>query len=86
VEFVRWWRENVRRPGREGNNAALDYFSVENAEEQTGIVQPQVSKWGKRLADVPKYRAALRQPGRCRAAGHLMPAFRLASRGVSHGG
>ena len=56
-EFVRWWREKVRRPGR--NNSDLNYFSVDNAEAWTGISQVQVARWNKRLQDRAAYRDAL---------------------------
>lgn len=57
-EFVRWWKENVRKAGQ-GNNAGPRYLSVADAEEKTGITQQQVSKWKARLADREAYRAAL---------------------------
>jgi len=34
-------------------------LSFDDAQAQTGISPQQVSKWAKRLADKPKYRAAL---------------------------
>jgi len=40
-EFVRWWREKVRRPGQ-GNIADRGYFSVEQAQGQTEITPQQV--------------------------------------------
>ena len=53
--IVRWWAENVRRPGQ-GNNAERGYLS-DDATAQTGITQQQVSRWRKRLQDKGKYRA-----------------------------
>lgn len=58
VEFVGWWKANVRRPGQ-GNNPGPHYFSVDQAQNATGIRQPQVSKWGKRIADKQKYKDQL---------------------------
>ena len=59
-EFIRWWREHVRRDGRPGETVAdRGLFSVENAEHVTGIANQQVSRWGKYLADKPKYRERL---------------------------
>ncbi len=51
-EFVRWWDENVRRPGQ-GNNADRRYLSVDQAEDLAGITQQQVSKWRRRLKGFP---------------------------------
>jgi len=63
VEFVRWWRENVRRAGRSIISARE--IIAEDAEAQTGISPVQVSRWGKRLADVPQeqFEAALADDG-----------------------
>lgn len=58
TEFVQWWAEHVRK-GRPKSNADSALLSVDQAEELTGIAQPQVSKWAKRLKDIGKYRAAL---------------------------
>lgn len=62
VEFVRWWRENVTK--NKGGDRVSDQkrgsaFLVADAEAATGIKQQQVSKWAKRLQDVPKYRASV---------------------------
>lgn len=63
IEFVRWWRENVsvhhggdRRPDQVRRSANLN---KEQAAEATGISFQTVSRWAKRLKDVPKYREAL---------------------------
>lgn len=58
IEFVQWWRDNVRGKGQRGNSAGLGYF-VEHAEEVTGITHQQVSKWKKRLTDRDKYRSTI---------------------------
>lgn len=55
-EFVGWWKRTVRRPGNQPNNADRDYLSASQAEELTGIKQPQVSKWDKKLANEEAYR------------------------------
>jgi phage N-6-adenine-methyltransferase len=62
IEFVQWWKEHVgsNHGGDRSKNADRDScFSCEKAEELTGITQPQVAKWKKRLADRVKYRATL---------------------------
>jgi len=59
AEYLGWWDENVRPAGQGRNNAARGYFSVSEAEAQTGIAQQQVSRWRKRLADPEAYRAAM---------------------------
>ena len=58
TEFVRWWDENVRRPGGQLNNSDRNY-SVDEATKLTGITQQQVSKWRRRLQDPEAYRAML---------------------------
>jgi hypothetical protein len=60
TEFVRWWRETVRpnRGARTDINVG-PRFSCEDAEELTGVTQQIVSKWNKRLRDLPDYRARL---------------------------
>lgn len=57
-EFVRWWRENVRGPGKV-NSPRPGRIGMDDAENQTGITHQQVSKWATRLKDLPKYRAVL---------------------------
>lgn len=47
IDFVGWWRDNVRRAGQ-GNNAEPRYF-VEEAERLTGLSQQQTSRWRKQL-------------------------------------
>jgi len=54
AEFVRWWDENVR-PAGQGNNAGRRYLSKDEADDQTGITQQQVSKWRRRLKEPEKY-------------------------------
>lgn len=58
VEFVQWWKNNVRGPGK-SNSARPGLFGCDQAEDLTGITQEQVSKWRKRLADRDKYRATI---------------------------
>jgi hypothetical protein len=48
AEFVRWWRENVRGPGKV-NCRRTGTIDCEDAERQTEISKQQVSKWAKRL-------------------------------------
>lgn len=64
VAFVEWWEGRVTTrisPGRAGNksNAHLHSISVKDAEALTGISQPQVSRWRKRLSDRDTYRTYL---------------------------
>ena len=58
AEFVGWWREKVRGPGK-ANSRRTGLFDCGKAEELTGITQQQVSKWAKRLKDLPAYRTRL---------------------------
>ena len=61
-EFVRWWRENVGKNwgGDRSKNADAEYLlSVDQAQSLTGILQPQVSRWGKALSNKDKYREQL---------------------------
>jgi phage N-6-adenine-methyltransferase len=60
IEFVQWWKDNVGAfHGRPKKSADRRTFSLEQAEELTGITHQQVSKWRKRLADRAKYGATL---------------------------
>lgn len=60
IEFVGWWKDNVRSDGRPSKTGAGPrQFPRDEAEELTGITHQQVSKWRKRLADRDKYRATL---------------------------
>lgn len=63
-EFVGWWEVKVRNPGNQPNNSDLNYLSVENAVNLTGISQVQVSRWRKRLQDEDQFREALIAPVR----------------------
>jgi hypothetical protein len=62
-EFVRWWRENVRKTGQPKKESAQiganTFLTQDAAEDFTGIKHQQVSRWLKRLADKEKYRALL---------------------------
>jgi hypothetical protein len=58
AEFVGWWREKVRGPGK-ANSRRTGLFDCDKAEEMTGITQQPISKWAKRLKDLPAYRARL---------------------------
>jgi phage N-6-adenine-methyltransferase len=49
IEFCRWWNEAVRANHRPETNADRNYLSTARAEELSGIRQPQVSRWRKRL-------------------------------------
>lgn len=63
TEFVRWWKETVRKHGTNQHtqeSAVLGTpLSMPAAEEVTGISNQQVSKWAKRLKDQDTYRALL---------------------------
>jgi hypothetical protein len=76
TEFVRWWDEKVRPPGRQPNNPDLDYLAVDHAEEISGIVQSTVSKWRSRLEDIPAYKAHLFGPSYRAAMAEKMDATR----------
>ena len=78
-EFVRWWRKNVRRPGQ-GKISDTEISLVEQAETLTGISVVQVSRWGKALQDIPKYRDQMIAAA-CRKAG-LRPADNLRAEGT----
>jgi phage N-6-adenine-methyltransferase len=74
AEFVAWWDVSVRRPGQ-GNNSDHELFSRDDAEARTGILQPQVSRWRKLIADAPRYRdrvlaAAFSKAGMAAEANH----------------
>ncbi len=58
TEFVRWWREQVRGPGKT-NSRRSGGIDAPRAEELTGITNQQVSKWGQRLQDRETYRNLL---------------------------
>ncbi len=61
TEFVRWWGEKVT-PNRARKSVVADLgqqISVKQAEDHTGIKKQQVSRWVKRLEDIPRYRALL---------------------------
>lgn len=62
AEFVRWWDDHVgvnHGAGRGKKNADQGSFSADRASELTGISQQQVSRWRKRLGDVPAYQSKL---------------------------
>jgi hypothetical protein len=62
--FVAWWQANVtpsHGAGRGKKNAAAHCFSVRDATDQTGISQPQVSRWKRHLEDEAGYRETLRE-------------------------
>lgn len=72
AEFVQWWRDNVQSQGRKPRENSVSAFSVEQLEELTGIRQPQVAKWSKRLQDREKYRAGLFGVAWKRAMGEMV--------------
>jgi len=57
AEFVRWWDDNVRHPGRPAENNAGSGLITRHDAEQHGISQQQVARWRKQLADDVRYRA-----------------------------
>lgn len=62
AEFVKWWDDNIgvrHGAGRGKKSADRGTFSMDDAEELTGITNQQVSRWRKRLADIEAYRAKL---------------------------
>lgn len=59
IEFVRWWRENVRRAGKPSIISDTEIITYAQAEEMTGITGVQVSRWAKQLNDAQKYKAQL---------------------------
>jgi hypothetical protein len=66
AELVEWWRTSVT-PRKNLNrysqdNSALNCLSMAKAERLTEITQVQVSRWKKRLKDIPQYRAFLYGP------------------------
>ncbi len=61
TEFVRWWDENVQRPGgdRKKHSDRPGRMKSKDATQLTGITESQVSKWRRRLKEPEKYRAML---------------------------
>ena len=65
AEFVRWWQQHVTvnkggdRKSKDQIPRSADLIAMVDAEKQTGIKNQLVSKWAKRLQDIPKYRALL---------------------------
>jgi ParB family chromosome partitioning protein len=57
TDFVEFWGRSVRSPGKPPINSDMELISVAQATEWTGINQPQVVRWGKKLKDYEKYRA-----------------------------
>ena len=58
AEFVRWWQEKVRGPGKT-NSRRPGIIDAPRAEELSGITFQQVSKWRARLKEPDKYREML---------------------------
>ncbi len=56
TEFVRWWKETVRKPGNQPNISDRKYLATATASDLTGISPVQVSRWAKSLEDKDKYR------------------------------
>lgn len=80
-DFVNWWRDGVGKGRPRKSNPERDYFSVDVATELTGITQPQVSKWSKRLQKREEYRAALYGVAYRQAMGALLNNFRAQASG-----
>jgi hypothetical protein len=60
VAFVAWWEENVTvGHGGDRSKRADRGTCLEDAEKQTGINHRQVSRWRRRLQDLPGYQAFL---------------------------
>jgi hypothetical protein len=79
-KFVAWWNANVRNSGNPQLTAvAVNYITVPQAQELTGMRQQRVSDLGKRLANAQEYRehllgaeyraAFLEAPGNVRGTG-----------------
>jgi hypothetical protein len=51
-EFLRWCDESIRSQGKPGKEIRIGIFSVNAAEDQTGISQQYVSRWRNHLADL----------------------------------
>jgi hypothetical protein len=66
-EFVGWWDDTVRAAHRPKTNTSVALVSVAEAEQQTGISQPQVSRWRTALQDIDAYRARQIKMARRRA-------------------
>lgn len=52
IDFVGWWRDNVRRKGGERwkpIDVAEPRYQAEDAEQLTGLTKQQVSRWRKQL-------------------------------------
>lgn len=58
IEFVGWWLEKVRGPGK-SNSRRSGGIEMDKAEELTGITSQQVSKWAKAIKDRKAYSAKL---------------------------
>lgn len=80
-DFVRWWQESVRGPGRHGNSRRTGRITSEDALGLTGISEKQVSKWAKRLAKRDDYRGALYGVAYRQAMGALLNNFRAQASG-----
>lgn len=87
AEFVRWWRNSVRRLGNPAKksaklkNAERGSLTLCDAEKLTDIKQQQVSKWAKRLQKPDEYRAALFGVTYRQAMGALLNNFRAQAEG-----
>jgi DNA N-6-adenine-methyltransferase (Dam) len=86
TEFVGWWQKHVT-PRKHLNrhnvdNADRHGLALERAEKLTGIKQPKVSKWAKRLKDRDGYRKLLRGVAHRAAMGEAINT----SRGAAHTG
>lgn len=57
-QFVQWWRESVRGPGKI-NSRRTGGIECSAAEKQTGITTQQVSRWNAKLKNPSRYRAML---------------------------
>lgn len=58
IEFVAWWKANVRGPGK-SNSRRSGEIGMPEAETQSGIKNQQVSRWDRRLKHFDKYKADL---------------------------
>jgi hypothetical protein len=57
--FLGWWGRTVQRPGGDRQTihaAEHEWYSVERAHAETGITQPQVSRWRTHLDHEDAYR------------------------------
>lgn len=48
IEFCQWWLESVRERGRPEKDFRAEIFSLDEAQQRTGVTAVQVSRWRQR--------------------------------------